>query len=85
MLIKVKTYPGSKKNQIKINNDLLKVYLTSQPEKGKANKQLTKLLSGHFAVSKSRISIVKGEKNRQKTIYINKEQKYLGKMHSWNR
>lgn len=85
MIIKVKTYPGSKKNQIKSEKDLWKIYLTNQAEKGQANKQLTKLLSGHFAVSKSRIFIVKGEKNRHKIIRIDKEQKYLGKIHSWSR
>ena len=53
-------------------NDLpfLKIYLTAVPIQGKANKELMKLLSEKLSVSKSRIKIIKGEKNKEKIIEI---------------
>ncbi len=54
-------------------NDLpfLKIYLTAVPVDGKANKELIKLLAEKLGVSKSRIEIIKGEKNKEKIIEIN--------------
>ena len=49
----------------------LKVYLIAVPVDGKANKELIKLLSKELGVSKSRISILKGEKSKEKIIRIN--------------
>jgi len=54
-------------------NDLpfLKIYLTAVPVDGKANKELIKLLAEKLGISKSRIEIIKGEKNKEKIIEIN--------------
>jgi len=54
-------------------NDLpfLKVYLTAVPIQGKANKELIKLLAEQLSVSKSKISILKGERSKEKIIEIN--------------
>ena len=54
-------------------NDLpfLKIYLTAVPGDGRANAELVKLLSKELGVSKSRISIIKGKKNKEKIIRIN--------------
>lgn len=49
----------------------LRVYLTAVPVDGKANKELIKLLSKELDISKSKISILKGEKNKEKIIEIN--------------
>ena len=53
-------------------NDLpfLKIYLTAVPVDGKANKELIKLLSEKLGVSKSKISIIKGEKSKEKVIEV---------------
>lgn len=53
-------------------NDLpfLKIYLTAVPIGGKANKELIKLLSEKLGVSKSKISIIKGEKSKEKVIEV---------------
>lgn len=48
----------------------LKVYLTAVPVDGKANKELIKLLSDALNVSKSRINIISGEKNKDKIIQV---------------
>jgi len=54
-------------------NDLpfLKIYLTAIPVRGKANKELIKLLSRELNISKSKVRIIKGEKNKEKIIEIN--------------
>ncbi|MCK4799538.1 DUF167 domain-containing protein [Candidatus Parcubacteria bacterium] len=48
----------------------LKVYLTAVPIDGKANKELIKLLSKELNINKSKISIIKGEKNKKKVIEV---------------
>ena len=53
-------------------NDLpfLKIYLTTVPVNGKANKELVKLLAGNLNISKSKIEIIKGEKSKEKIIEV---------------
>ncbi|MCK4591907.1 DUF167 domain-containing protein [Candidatus Parcubacteria bacterium] len=48
-----------------------KIYLTAVPVDGKANTELIKLLSKELDISKNKISIIKGEKNKEKIIEIN--------------
>lgn len=58
------------KNKSSDNLPFLKIYLTAVPIQGKANAELVKLLSKELEVSKSKISIIKGEKNKEKIIEI---------------
>jgi len=50
------------------NLPLVKVYLTAAPVKGKANKELIKLLADELGISKSGIRILKGERRKEKTL-----------------
>lgn len=54
------------------NNELpeLRIYLTAVPVDGKANKELIKLLSEKLNVGKNKISIIKGEKSKEKIIEV---------------
>jgi len=70
MKINVNVSTGARENKIVFKNNLYKVYLTEIPEKGKANQKLIKILSDHFDVSKSKISILRGEKSKNKLIEI---------------
>ena len=54
----------------KISDDTLEIKLTSQPLKGKANKQLIEVLADYFKTKKSSINIIKGEKSRNKIVQI---------------
>lgn len=58
-----KIVPGSK--------DELIVYLRAKPHDGEANTALIKLLSKHFHVAKSGITIKSGAKSHTKIISIN--------------
>jgi len=48
----------------------LKVKVAAPPIEGKANKELINILSEHFDVPKSKISIISGEKSRNKIVEI---------------
>ncbi len=52
----------------------LKAYVTTAPEKGKANKELIKMLSKKLKTPKNTISIISGETDHLKKIYISIEQ-----------
>ena len=48
----------------------LKIKLSAPPVDGAANKELIKLLSKQFGVSKSKIEIVSGETSKKKRVRI---------------
>lgn len=57
------------RNQILgIHNHCLKIKLTSPPVDGAANQACIKFLAKTFGISPSRISIIKGETSKNKTI-----------------
>ena len=74
--ITVKLTPGAKQNKVigweedLFGDRTLKVQVTAIPEKGKANKALIALLSKHWKVSKSSITIIRGETSRIKILEI---------------
>lgn len=70
MKLDVKVIAGARKNFLKQERELTKVYLTAPAIDGKANKALVEFLSEHFHVTKSAIEIIKGLKSRTKTINI---------------
>ncbi len=53
-----------------LSADRLKLRITAPPVDGRANQHLIKLASQWFGVSKSRVTIVRGEKGRRKTLAI---------------
>ena len=70
-LVDILVKTNSKKQGIeKLARDKFKVSLKSQPEKGKANKELIEVLSKFFGVYKSRIEIVSGKTGKRKKVKI---------------
>jgi len=71
MLIKVKVFPNSKKEEvIKRSEDSFEVKVKAKPEKGMANKEVVKLLSVYFKIPESKIRLIKGFKERNKIFEI---------------
>lgn len=70
MKLKVKVIAGAKKEEIKQEDGFLKVKLTAQPVKGKANEALIDALSIHFKTPKSRIKITHGHTSNKKEVEI---------------
>lgn len=71
MRIYVHASPRSSRNEvIRISDREYKVKLTAAPVGGKANEMLAKILSEHFKVAKSSISIVGGKTSKTKMVDI---------------
>ena len=68
--IDIKVTAKASRNCVKEEDGRVKVYVTAAPEKGKANKAVIELLSKHFGVNKSSISIIQGETSAHKKIII---------------
>jgi len=70
MIFKVKVKTGAEKFMVKTESDMdgpyLKIWLKSQPEKGKANKELLKELKKLFGD----VKIVSGATSREKYIKV---------------
>ena len=72
MKLDIKVITGARKNFLKQEGELTKVYLTAPAIDGKANKALIEFLSEHFNVSEPYIEIIKGLKSSNKTINISR-------------
>jgi uncharacterized protein len=71
MLIKVYVTPNAKQARVvKVSEDYFEVWVDARAVGGRANKRLLEILGEHFNVPKSRITVVKGTKARDKTIQI---------------
>lgn len=69
--LQVHLQPNARRNEITgFEGDTLKIKVTAQPIKGKANKVLIDLLSKSLGVRKSDIVLVKGETSKHKMILI---------------
>ncbi len=67
----VKITPNAGRNEITgFKDDVLRVKIGAPPEKGKANKELIDFLSNTLEVSKSSITIIRGQTSRNKIIGI---------------
>ena len=70
MMIRVRVVPGSRREGIEEDGDVLVVRVRAPPERGKANRRVIELLSEYFGVSKSEIEIVRGSRSRDKVVRI---------------
>ena len=71
MRIFVKVKARAKKNRLeKVDADHYRVWVKAVPEKGKANGVVAEILSEHFGVARSTISIVSGQTSSQKVIQV---------------
>jgi len=71
MLIKVKVFPDSKKEEIiKKSNDSFEIKIKEKPEKGLANKAVIDILSSYFKIASSRVRLIKGFRQRNKIFDI---------------
>jgi len=71
MLIKVKVFPNSKKEEIiKKSKDSFEIKIREKPIEGRANKAVFNLLIDYFNVLKGEIKLVKGSRSRNKIFEI---------------
>ena len=70
-VIDITVTPKSSRSTINLEPDnLIRVKLNSPPVDGKANEECIRLFSKALGVPKSAITIVKGERGRQKRLAI---------------
>ena len=73
MLIKVKAFPASKKEEIiKKSEDAFDVHVRAKPIGGAANQAIVSALSAYFGLNEKEIKMVKGFKERNKIFLISK-------------
>jgi hypothetical protein len=71
VILNVRVMPGASRNDVsEILGDRLKIRLQCAPVKGKANKALTRFLGRKFGIPASRVSILCGEKARNKRVFL---------------
>ncbi len=70
MKINVKVVPNARKNMVKEEPGLLKVYTTAPALEGKANKAVLNAVAEHWGVKAAHVAMIKGLKSRNKVIMI---------------
>lgn len=71
IVLEVKVQPrASASVVVGLMGNCLKVKVTAPPVEGEANEQVIKLLSSFFRVPKSKVSVISGQTDRKKRIYI---------------
>lgn len=68
--IALRVTPRAARDRIVAGNGVLRVYVTTVPESGKANAAVLKLLAKALGVPKSRLDIVRGQAARDKVVRV---------------
>ncbi|WP_246058937.1 DUF167 domain-containing protein [Shimia litoralis] len=68
--IAVRVTPKASRNMIKVEDGMVRVYVTEVPENGKATRAVQKLLAKALGVAKSRVALVKGQVSRDKVFVV---------------
>jgi uncharacterized protein len=75
MLIRLYVTPNAKQARVvKVSDDYFEVWVDERAVSGRANKRLLEILAEHFKIPRSRITILKGTKTRNKTILVTLDQ-----------
>jgi len=70
--IEVKVEPRSSQKGIAcvMDNNVLKVKLTSPPVKGAANEQLIEVIAEELKVKRSQVKVIRGQASKRKVVEI---------------
>ena len=69
-MLRVKVTPRSSRNEIKVDGETVKVWVTASPTDGEANKAVIALLSKRIGIAPSRFTLVSGQSSRDKVFAI---------------
>ncbi len=70
-LLRLRVRPGASRNGLEgIHGGALKVSVSAQPEKGKANKAVLAALAAALGLRKQDLSLAKGEGSRDKWVAV---------------
>ncbi|RMH41502.1 MAG: DUF167 domain-containing protein [Alphaproteobacteria bacterium] len=68
--IAVRVTPRASRNEVRVEDGVIRVLVTTVPEGGKANASVQKLLAKALGVAKSRLTLVRGETSRDKVFRL---------------
>jgi uncharacterized protein (TIGR00251 family) len=69
--VAVRVTPGARTSEvIGVSGDRIRVRVAAPAHEGKANLELRALLARCFGVRRSAVSVVRGERSREKTVWI---------------
>jgi uncharacterized protein (TIGR00251 family) len=68
--IQIHVQPKSSQAKIVLESGTIRVWVNAPPVDGEANDAVVKLFSKALKVAKSKISIIRGESSREKTLRI---------------
>ena len=68
--ISVTVHPGSSRRTLVIRHDGIHLYTTAKPVKGRANREARELIAEYFSVSKSGVTLFKGDHSKIKVFDI---------------
>lgn len=68
--IEVRVTPRSSRNQIFVNGDAIKVYVTVAPTDGEANKAVCALIAKKLGIAPSKVDVVTGPTSRNKVLQV---------------
>lgn len=68
--IKIRVIPNARKNEVRVEEDKFKVYVSVPAINGKANKAVIELLADFLKTKKSNIKIIQGECTKEKIVEI---------------
>lgn len=70
-VLDVRVLPRSSRCEIAgVQDGALKIKITAPPVEGKANKECVRFISGLLKIKKTAVSIIAGEKSKNKTILV---------------
>ncbi len=71
LVVHVRVQPRASRNQLDgVVGDRLRLRLTAPPVEGEANKACAMFLASVFSVPKSHVTLVAGEKAREKSLHV---------------
>ncbi|WP_373477031.1 DUF167 domain-containing protein [Sphingorhabdus sp.] len=68
--LRIRVVPGAKVERVAVENSVLKIWVRTAPEDGKANKAVVALLARILSLPTGNIQIVKGHTSRDKRVQL---------------
>lgn len=70
-LIEVRLRPGAGRDELRgVKDGVLQAKVSAPPVEGRANRALCKLIAKRLGIAPSRVSVVRGEKSRDKLVQV---------------
>jgi len=68
--ISVTVHPGSSQRKLIIRPDGVHIYTVAKPVEGRANREARELMADYFSVSKSSVTLIRGDRSKKKVFDI---------------